>query len=97
MGESKTEWRAVPYQFQDGSTRWQVVIGEPALCIGLDKSTAHKIAAVNELEAALEFARPLVEKWCHYQGDTQALFDQYLGPVDAALAKARPPLPEPPQ
>jgi hypothetical protein len=37
------------------------------------------------LERALRDARPLVEKWCHYQGDHPALFEQYLGPIDAAL------------
>ncbi len=34
---------------------------------------------------ALTFARTYVEKWCHYQGDSKALFDQYLKPIDAAL------------
>ncbi len=37
------------------------------------------------LREALINARPLVEKWCHYQGDTEALFRQYLDPIDAAL------------
>jgi hypothetical protein len=37
------------------------------------------------LERALRDARPLVEKWCHYQGDHPKLFQQYLGPIDAAL------------
>jgi hypothetical protein len=42
------------------------------------------------LERELRKARPLVEKWCHYQGDHPALFKQYLGPIDAALAKQEP-------
>lgn len=49
---------------------------------------------IEELEAklakaveALEFARPLVEKWCHYQGDHPALFSEYLSPIDTTLAE----------
>lgn len=38
------------------------------------------------LITALEGARVIVEKWCHYQGNTQELFDQYLKPIDKALA-----------
>ena len=38
------------------------------------------------LEEALRNARPLVEKWCHYQGHMPTVFDQYLGPIDAALS-----------
>ena len=40
------------------------------------------------LRGALEAARVYVEKWCHYQGDHKALFDQYLGPIDKALASS---------
>ena len=47
-------------------------------------------AEVARLREALKRARPLVEKWCHYQGNTQALFDEYLGPIDAALAPPEP-------
>lgn len=52
-------------------------------------ANAHLIAAAPELYEALESARAQVKKWCHYQGDSKALFDQYLGPIDAALTKAR--------
>lgn len=41
---------------------------------------------MNDLRAALKDARVIVEKWCHYQGNTPELFEQYLGPIDAALA-----------
>jgi len=44
------------------------------------------ITRADRYEKALLFARPLVEKWCHYQGNKQALFDQYLGPIDQALS-----------
>lgn len=36
---------------------------------------------------ALKNARPLVEKWCHSQGNSQPLFATYLEPIDAALSK----------
>jgi hypothetical protein len=43
------------------------------------------VRRADALERALRDARPLVEKWCHYQGDHPKLFQQYLGPIDAAL------------
>ena len=51
-------------------------------------ANAHLVAAAPDMLSALKFARPLVEKWCHYQGETEELFDEYLGPVDDAIAKA---------
>ena len=54
MSDTKTEWRAESYFFvPDNKTRWRVSMERPALCMGLDRATAHSIAAVNELEAAL--------------------------------------------
>ncbi len=47
---------------------------------------SHLHAAIDRRDAALRFARPLVEKWCHYQGNTKELFDEYLGPIDAVLS-----------
>lgn len=37
------------------------------------------------LRDTLEYARIYVEKWCHYQGDSDSLFNQYLSPIDKAL------------
>jgi hypothetical protein len=42
-----------------------------------------------DLIEALAGARSLVEKWCHYQGDTPELFDKYLGPIDSVLSRER--------
>ena len=53
------------------------------------RANAHLIAASPDLYEALSTARDIVEKWCHYQGNTKALFDEFLNPIDAALAKAR--------
>lgn len=39
--------------------------------------------------AALEYARPLVEKWCHYQGDNAQFFADTLAPIDAALGRSQ--------
>lgn len=45
-----------------------------------------RLEAENErLRAALTYARPLVEKWCHYQGNNQAFFRETLAPIDEAL------------
>jgi len=49
---------------------------------------ARLIAAAPDLLAALQAARPIVEKWCHTQGDNAAFFADVLGPIDAAIAKA---------
>lgn len=40
----------------------------------------------DRLTKALEFALPLVEKWCHTQGNTTALRRMFLGPIEAALS-----------
>lgn len=37
------------------------------------------------LKEALERAIPLVEKWCHYQGNNQDFFNETLAPLRAAL------------
>lgn len=50
----------------------------------LARATAAE-AALAKVTTALRDARPLVEKWCHYQGNSKVLFDTYLGPIDAAL------------
>lgn len=42
-----------------------------------------------DLVEQLDGARAIVEKWCHYQGNTPELFDEFLAPIDAALSKAR--------
>jgi hypothetical protein len=43
-------------------------------------------ARVAVLEKALDYARPLVERWCHTQGNARAFFDETLGPIDRARA-----------
>ena len=59
---------------------------EPADCVRALQ------ARIVQLEQALRNARPLVEKWCHYQGATLELLDQYLGPIDEALSGAGEPI-----
>ena len=51
-------------------------------------SDAHLIAAAPDLYQQLKTVRGLVEKWCHYQGNTGELFREHLCPIDDALAKA---------
>lgn len=46
------------------------------------------IEAVPELYTELLKARKIVERWCHTQGNHPELFAEFLGPIDAALAKA---------
>jgi len=41
-----------------------------------------------DLYEALNTARPLVEKWTHTQGNSEALREKYLAPIDVALIKA---------
>ena len=47
-------------------------------------------ARAERLAAALREARTIVERWCHYQGNTPELFAQHLGPIDAALDSPEP-------
>lgn len=42
-----------------------------------------------ELVEALEYAKPLVEKWCHYQGSAEAFHKETLAPIEAAIRKAK--------
>lgn len=44
-------------------------------------------ARIAELESALQYARPLVEKWCAYQGDNVSFQAETLAPIDAALTR----------
>ena len=46
-------------------------------------------ATADELLAALEYALPLVERWCHTQGDAQAFHEETVAPINAAIAKAK--------
>lgn len=39
--------------------------------------------------AALEYARPFVWKWCHYQGDNPQFFLDTIEPIDGVLRAAR--------
>ena len=47
-------------------------------------------ATADELLAALEYALPLVERWCHTQGSAQAFHEETVAPIKAAIAKAEP-------
>ena len=53
------------------------------------EANANLIAAAPDLYEALAVARGQVESWCHTQGDAKAFFDETLGPIVAALYKAR--------
>jgi hypothetical protein len=53
------------------------------------EANAHLIAAAPDMFRELVAARTIVEKWCHYQGNTPELFDQFLTPIDAAISKAK--------
>lgn len=50
---------------------------------------ADQAATIDELVRALEYARPLVLKWCFYQGNMQQFRDKTLDPIDQAIAKAK--------
>ena len=53
------------------------------------EANANLIGAAPDLYEALSNARELVNKWCHTQGNSKDVFDQYVRPIDVALAKAR--------
>jgi hypothetical protein len=38
-----------------------------------------------ELRKALEYARPIVERWCHTQGNIKEFFEETLAPIDTVL------------
>ena len=46
------------------------------------------VRVLPELLEMLKHHRATVEKWCHYQGNTQQTFDTHLGPIDAVLTRA---------
>ena len=80
MSDTKTEWRAL-----EREAGWEVWAVDKATgirtCIAgyaLDKPTAHRIAAVNELEASLKH---IVKEW---DGEPEDMHDARM-----ALAKAR--------
>ncbi len=80
MNGTKTEWRA-----EQGHKFWRVVklingVVVQVMAEFLDKPTAHRIAAVNELEAALQDCLDDLADRNHCKGYSSAT---------AALAKAR--------
>jgi hypothetical protein len=64
---------------------------QPARAFGRDDAEliVRAVNAFEPLVVELTNARGIVEKWCHYQGNSDALFKEFLEPIDAALAKAR--------
>ena len=54
--------------------------------LGLERD---RLKALNaELLAALKAAKKIVDKWCHYQGNTSNLRETYIHPIDRVIAKA---------
>ena len=49
-----------------------------------------RAAAADQMLAALEYALPLVERWCHTQGDARTFHEETVAPIKAAIAKAEP-------
>lgn len=84
---SDTEWRAEP---MPGGDDWGVVayIGSftDVVAIGLDKATAHRIAAVNEMERALENALEVIQ-FAYMNAPKQP---KEIAEIRAALTKAQP-------
>lgn len=58
MTDTKTEWHVV-----ERLNCWRVVAGSKVIADYLDKPTAHRIAAVNELEAALTGPEDSPQLW----------------------------------
>lgn len=56
------------------------------VCFG---SAAHLYAAAPDLYEALEFARSLVARWLHTQGNSPKFHQDMMEKIDAALSKAR--------
>jgi hypothetical protein len=63
--------------------------GKEAADAFIRKMNATPPPAADGMREALEKARVIVEKWCHYQGNSPALFAEYLDPIDAALQTAK--------
>lgn len=84
MSDTKTEWAAAPMVSHTyASDRWRVIGGKPdyaTIADCLDRDTAHRIAAVNELEAALQDCLDDLADRNHCKGYASAT---------AALSKAR--------
>lgn len=83
--QAQTEWRAEPMRgnYFKPDEMWRVNRGDSKPYIGpLDKATAHRIAACNEMERALEQAEEWLEGW--------ASAEPYLSEIRAALTKAQP-------
>lgn len=59
--------------------------GAMGLAASLQEQNAELQAERDALHRALKDARPLVAKWCAYQGNSPELHAKYLAPIDAAL------------
>lgn len=53
-----------------------------------DTIEGRSAALIEALHGALREALPLVEKWCHYQGNDPQFREETLAPIRAALALA---------
>ncbi len=78
-----SEWRA-EQMLDMASDNWRVMDGEFVVCYGLDRDTAHRIAAVNELEAAVKVLLDI--EWTRKQANRHSIAREF---ARAALAKAR--------
>ena len=94
MSDTKTEWRAMEEQHPTPipiSMGWCVVDGNGRLiAAALDRDTAHRIAAVNELEAALQnFVNGVSTGAVRVDSDEDERLADAWRKIHAALAKAR--------
>lgn len=62
---------------------------DAALCVYAVNNIEAREALIAELVERLETVRPLVEKWCHYQGDNAKFITETLAPIDSLIAKAK--------
>jgi hypothetical protein len=63
--------------------------GLDTLITELANFAAENTRANDGLVEALEYARPLVDKWCHYQANNEEFREEILAPIDAALSRAK--------
>ena len=77
----------VPYWLIVDQNSVVVTMIQGGFDLDADQEHARLIAEAPAMKDELRRLREIARRWCHYQGNTPELFEEYLGPADAILAR----------